>query len=73
MLDPPPEEPAKQHHDDALDAVAAAVTGADQETIDDWQTETDSWVVAELTAAEAGCAAGNTISGEELRRRFALP
>lgn len=69
MLYPPPEEPAEQRPDDA---VAAAIAGVDQQTIDDWQTVTDSWVVAELAAAEADYAAGNTISGEELRRRFGL-
>lgn len=39
----------------------------------DAMTEADQQMVDELAAADVDYAAGDTISGEELRRRFGLP
>lgn len=63
-----PEKPGEQRPDDDVDAE----TAAEEEPIDDWRAVSDSWVVAELATADADYAAGNTISGDELRRRFGL-
>jgi hypothetical protein len=54
-----------------FDAVADAMDKADQTSRESWRAETDLW--DELAVADADYAAGNTISGEELRRRYGLP
>ena len=54
-----------------LGAVADAMDKADQTSMESWRAETDLW--DELAVADADYAAGNTISGEELRRRYGLP
>ena len=54
-----------------LDAVADAMDNADQTSMESWRAETDLW--DKLAVADADYAAGNTISGEELRRRYGLP
>ncbi|MCG5430963.1 hypothetical protein LV457_01450 [Mycobacterium sp. MYCO198283] len=56
---------------DGLDAVADAMDKADRTSMESWRAETDLW--DELAVADADYAAGNTISGEELRRRYGLP
>jgi hypothetical protein len=53
-----------------LDAVADAMGKADQTSMEGWLAETGLW--DELAVADADYAAGNTISGEELRRRYGL-
>jgi hypothetical protein len=53
-----------------LGAVADAMAGADKTSMDGWRAETDLW--DELAVADADYAAGNTISGEDLRRRYGL-
>jgi hypothetical protein len=70
----PAEEKAARTDEPAVDlgAVAEAIASADQAAIDDWQTETDLWGTAELAAAHADYASGNTVSGEELRRHYGL-
>uniref|UniRef100_UPI00356682E8 hypothetical protein n=1 Tax=Mycobacterium marinum TaxID=1781 RepID=UPI00356682E8 len=72
MLDPP-DEPTQGRPDGALGAVADAIAGADQETDDDWQIETDLWAATELAAADNDYASGITISGGQLRHRYSLP
>lgn len=62
MLDPI-EEPTE------ADATDADSVGGRQ-TVDDWPLEHNLHV--ELAAADADYAAGNTISGEQLRRRYGL-
>ncbi len=54
-----------------LGAVADAQAGAGETSTESWTAETD--LRNELSAADADFAAGNTISGEELRRRYGLP
>jgi hypothetical protein len=53
-----------------LVAVADALAGADEEVIDDWRAETDLWEAAELAAADADYASGNTVCGEDCRRGY---
>lgn len=62
-----PDDPAVD-----LGAVADAIAGADHAAIDDWRAETDLWDGAELAAADADYTSRNTVSGEELRRRYGL-
>jgi hypothetical protein len=68
VLDPP-EEPAEERPDGA---VADTIASADHETTVEPQTETDLDVATELAGADADYASGNTISGEQLRRRYGL-
>ena len=70
----PAEERAGRTDKPAVDlgAVAEAIAIADQETIDDWRTETDLCEAAELAAADADYTSGNTVSGEDLQRRYGL-
>ncbi len=53
-----------------LGVVADAMANADEASLESWRAETDLW--DELAIADADYAAGNTISGEELRRRYGL-
>ena len=53
-----------------LGAVADAMANADKPSMESWRAETDLW--EQLAVADADYAAGNTISGEELRRRYGL-
>lgn len=55
-----------------LGAVADAIAGADEETIDEWRAETGLWIAFDLAAADADPAPGNAIDGERLRRRHRL-
>jgi hypothetical protein len=58
--------------DDAADSTRDD-PAADLEMAADAMTEADQQAIDELAAAEADYAAGNTISGEEVRRRYGLP
>lgn len=53
---------------DGLDAAADATTGTDETSMESWPP--DPGLADELRRADADCAAENTISGEELRRRY---
>lgn len=59
--------------DDAADSTRDDGPAADLGMAADAMTEADQQVIDELAAAEADYAAGNTISGEEVRRRYGLP
>lgn len=68
----PPEKPTVDRPDDALGAVADATAGADQEATGEGETVADLSAAAELAAADADYASGNTVTGEELRHRYGL-
>jgi roadblock/LC7 domain-containing protein len=56
-------------------SVAAAYAGADEEKLNAYRAETavsEADMHAELAAAAADFAAGNTASGDEVRRRYGL-
>ena len=58
--------------DDAADSTRDG-PAADLRMAADAMTEDNQQTIDELAAAEADYAAGNTISGEEVRRRYGLP
>ena len=59
--------------DDAADSSRDDGPAADLGMAADAMTEDNQQTIDELAAAEADYAAGNTISGEEVRRRYGLP
>ena len=59
--------------DDAADSTRDDGPAADLGMAADAMTEDNQQTIDELAAAEADYAAGNTISGEEVRRRYGLP